>query len=274
MAGVKFTASLAKGMKILEAFTPALPRMKLLEIAERTQLPKVTVFRLVRTLMTLGYIFYDSASRTYSLTPRVLSLGFAALSSVELRDVALPHMQELSRVTDQNVNLGILDKTEVVYVETIKKKQPLRLSLELHVGSTVNVYQTSIGRVFLAFMDPDRLASTVSELLKDPKVLYYIGEKGERLAPILEEIRRRGYALTDGDFVPGVRTIAAPVFDKRGDVEGAINMPVFAYVVSLERLTGEFAALLLKTAERISTARGFSGAAKDAGPRSGLPMKA
>lgn len=263
MGGVKFTAALAKGIRILETFTPACPRMKLQELADRTNLPKVTAFRLVRTLMTLGYISHDSASRTYSLTPRVMSLGFTALSSVELRHVASPYIQELSRVTDQNVNLGILDKTEVVYVETIKKKQPVRLSLELNVGSRVNLYQTSIGRAFLAFMSPDKAASLLSELLEDSEAVHYIGKRGERLAPILDEARRRGYALTDGDFIPGVRTIAAPVFDERGDVEGAINMPVFAHVVSLERLTGEFASLLLKSAEEISRARGFKITAKE-----------
>jgi IclR family pca regulon transcriptional regulator len=262
MAGVKFTAALAKGIRILEAFTPACPRMKMQELSDRLMLPKVTLFRLVRTLMTLGYISHDPASRTYSLTPRIMSLGFAALANVELRHIALPHIQELSRATDQSVNIGILDNTEIVYVETIKKKQPLPLSIELHVGSRVNLYQTSIGRAFLAFMAPDKFAVVQSELLKNPIAVRYIGRRGEKLAPILEEVRQRGYALTDGDFVPGVRTIAAPVFDEKGNVEAAINMPVFAYLVSLERLTGEFAALLLKTAEEICSARGFKGAAR------------
>ena len=263
MAGVKFTNTLAKGIKILEAFTPACPRMKLQQLADQLMLPRVTLFRLIRTLMTLGYISHDPSSKTYSLTPRVMSLGFTALSSVELRHIAFSHLEKLSRVTDQSVNLGILDGTEVVYVETIKKKQPVQLSIDLHVGSRVNLYQTSIGRAFLAFMGPDRLASVMSQLVKNPKAVTYTGKKGEKLTPILEEVRRRGYALTDGDFVPGVRTIAAPVFDVRGDVEGAINMPVLAYVVSLERLTGEFAALLLETAEEIFSARGFRGTSKD-----------
>lgn len=255
MPGVKFTNSIERGLKVFETFTPATPRLRLQQIADKTGLPKVTVFRFVRTLMKLGYISHDPESKTYSLTPRVLSLGFTALSSIELRDVARLYLEELSRITDQNVNLGIMDKSEVVYIECIKRRQII--SIDLYVGSRVNMYRTSIGRAILAFLSPDIYQTTLTDMLKYTEAVKYIGPKGERLVDILEEVRQKGYALTDGDFVPGVRTVAVPIFNAKADVEGAINMPVFGHMVTREELIERHLPLLFQAAEKISAARGY-----------------
>jgi IclR family pca regulon transcriptional regulator len=187
------------------------------------------------------------------------------LSSIELRDIALPYLNELSRSTDQNVNLGVMDKTEVVYIERIKRRQ--MLTIELYVGSRVNMYRTSIGRAILAFLGHDKFLATLQEILKDPEAARYVGTEGKRLIALLEEVRRRGYALTDNDFMPGVRTVAAPIFNTKGDVEGAINMPVFGHAVSREELIGRYLPSLLQTAEKISVARGY------AKPQAGSPGK-
>lgn len=256
MSGVKFTSTLERGLRIFEAFTSASPKMRLQEIAKKTGLPGVTVFRFIRTLMKLGYISHDRASKTYSLTPRILSLGFTVLSSVELRDVALPYLEELSRITNQNVNLGIMDGSEVVYIERIKRRQ--MLSIELYVGSRMNMYRTSIGRAILAFLSPGEFQTIFAAILKDAEAVKYIGAEGELLTKVLEETRKNGYALTDGAFIPGVRTIAVPIFNAKGSVEGAVNMPVFSHMVSLETLTTEYFPLLRETAEKISEARGYN----------------
>ncbi|MBI5440302.1 MAG: IclR family transcriptional regulator [Deltaproteobacteria bacterium] len=271
MAGVKFTNSLAKGLRVLESFSPASPKLKLQEIAEKTQLPKVTAFRFIRTLMTLGYIARDEQSRTYCLTPRVLSLGFTVLSSIELREVALPHLEQLSAASNQTVNLGVMDHTDVVYIERIKRKQIL--NIELYVGSRVSIYSTSIGRAILAFLPPANLQSLLPEILKNPEAALHCGAGGEKLLESLEAVRRLGYAMSDDiPFIPGVRTIAAPVFKAGGEVEGAINMPVFTQFVAREELTARYLPLLLETAGRISAERGYrgvpSGAAAD-GARAG-----
>jgi len=256
MPGVKFVSSLEKGLKVLESFTSANPRLKLQQITNRVGLPKVTVFRFVRTLVKLGYISHDAESRTYSLTPRMLSLGFTVLSSIDLRDVALPYLEELSRITGQNVNLGVMDGTEVVYIERVRRRQTA--AIELYVGSRVNMYRTSIGLAILAFLSHDKVQTTLDEMLKDPETVKYTGSKGERLVAALQEVRRNGYALTDGEFIPGVRTIAAPIFDAKGCVEGAVNMPAFAVAVSREELVTRYLPLLLRTAEEISAARGYA----------------
>ena len=256
MAGVKLTNSLEKGIRVLETFTPANPKLRLQQIVDKTGMPKATVFRFVRTFMKIGYISHDPETKTYTPTPRLLSLGFTALSSIELRDVALPYIEELSRTTGQNVNLGVMNGHEVVYIERVKRRQIL--SIELYVGSRVNMYRTSIGRAILAFLSPDALQAAVAAMLQDQEAVKWVGDQGERLLEELREVRKKGYALTDGDFVPGVRTIAAPIFNLNGDVEGAINMPVFALIVSREEQLNRHLPLLLETAEKLSVARGYN----------------
>jgi IclR family pca regulon transcriptional regulator len=251
----EYVNSLQRGMQILEAFTAAEPRLRLQQLTFKTELPKTTVFRFLRTLTSLNYLHFDLKTKTYSLGPRVMSLGFTVLSTLDLRDAALPHLEELSRISDQNVNLGILDKTEVVYVERIKRRRIL--NIDLHVGSRLDLYQSSIGRAILAFLAEDEFRRIFGEIMKDREARRRVGPGGKQLLKKLEEARRKGYALNDEEMIPGLRAIGAPVFNYKGIVEGAINMPVFSAEVSLRELTERYLPLLLDTAKKISATRGF-----------------
>ncbi len=144
---MSLTNSLQRGLQIFEAFTLFSPRMRLQEVVNETGLPKVTVLRFLRTLTALNYICYNNESKLYSLSTRVMSLGYTALSGVQVREAALPFLERLSETNGQNVNLGIFDGIQVVYVERIKKKQIL--NIDLHVGSRLTAYNCSIGQVML-----------------------------------------------------------------------------------------------------------------------------
>jgi IclR family transcriptional regulator, pca regulon regulatory protein len=255
MPSTSLISTIRRGLQVLEAFTPASPRMRLHQVVNRTGLPKVTVLRFLRTLTALGYISYDTEVKLYALSPRVMSLGFTALSGMDVRKVALPFLEQLSEAVGQNVNLGILDGTEIVYVERIKKKQIL--NIDLHVGSRLNAYNSSIGQVILAYMDEAGCESIVTELLHDQEVAVLAGPRGELLYKSLEDVRMKGYALDDESYVAGVRAIGAPVFNHKGVVDAGINIPVFAHMVSLEELLHKYLAPLLETAGRVSAARGY-----------------
>jgi IclR family pca regulon transcriptional regulator len=251
----KLTESVQRAFMILEAFSPDTPRIKLQQLSEKVYLPKVTIFRSIRTLEGLGYIHRDPASKTYNLTPRVMLLGYTALASIDLREFALPYLQELTRLTSQNVNLGIIDKTEVVYIECVKSRR--RLHVPNYVGSRLNIYRTSIGLALLAFMPAADLAPIVEMISKTPDAREYLGAKGKLLWEKLRKVRTDGYAVNDEQFIPGSRGIAAPIFDGRGEIEAAINMPVFSSEVTLEDLLDEYLPLLLETARKISEGRGY-----------------
>jgi IclR family transcriptional regulator, pca regulon regulatory protein len=255
LASVTLISSLQRGLQVLEAFTPSSPRMRLQEVVNKTGLPKVTVLRFLRTLTALKYLSYNSESKLYSLSPKVMSLGYTALSGMDVREAALPFLEQLSEATGQNVNLGILDGVEVVYVERIKKKQIL--NIDLHVGSRLNAYNSSVGQVILAYMDRKELGAIVEELLRDRELAALAGPGRESFYESLQAVKMRGYALNDESYVGGVRAIAAPVFDHRGAVDAGINIPVFAHMVSRDDLLTKYLPPLLETAERVSAARGF-----------------
>jgi IclR family pca regulon transcriptional regulator len=230
--------------------------MRLQEVVAGTGLPKVTVLRFLRTLVALRYVFYDGSSRLYSLSPRVMSLGYTALSCMDVREAALPYVEQLSEKTGQNVNIGILDGTEIVYVERVKKRQIL--NIDLQVGSRLNVYNSTIGQVILAHMGEEERGRIVTELLRNREIAAVAGPGGEHLMKALEDVKEKGYALNDEAYVPGVRAIGAPLFDHRGVADAGINIPVFAHMVSRDELLDRYLPPLLETAGRISAARGFS----------------
>jgi len=248
--------SLGRGLKILEAFTLQKHRLALKELTKKTGLPKTTVYRLLHTLESLGYISFDSERKEYFLGTKVMSLGFTVLSNMDLRDKAYPYLKELSNKSNQNVNLGILDKTEVVYIERIKKR--LVVGMDLHIGSRLSCYNTSIGRAILAFLQDKELAEIIAMLKKDDKVANIIGKDGEKLIEVLEKVRLAGYALNDGEFIEDLKAIAAPIFNHEDKVIAAINMPVFGSMISLDKLKEIYAPLLLNTSAKISEASGFT----------------
>ncbi len=247
--------SLKRGLTIFEAFTTEHPTLRLQEIAKKTGLPKSTVLRLLQTLISLHYVSFDSDRKQYSLTPKIMSLGLTVISNMELRKIALPHLVELSRLSDQTVNLGILDRTEVVYIERISKRRVI--NTDFHIGSRLNSYQSSIGRAILAFLKPEKLDFVLDELLRNPEAVKQIGANGESLKKILAQVRRNGYAINDEELFKGLRAIGAPVFNANGEVTAAVNIPVFSPLVSRKELVENYVPLLLQAAEKISNDLGF-----------------
>jgi len=252
---MKIIESLKKGLGILESFSSTQPRLKLQELIRKTGLPKATVYRLLRTLMTLNYVRFDDETAEYYLGPRVMALGFTVLVSQNLRERALPYLEELSRKTDQNVNLVILDNTDVVFIESIKKKQGVTIGLS--VGSRISAHNTSTGRAILAYLDDVEMDAMLTELLKDPETARQIGPHGKDLLEVLSRVRAKGYALNDGELLTGLLAVGAPVFDNRGKVVAAISTAVFKQLCTKEHLIEHHVPLLLETARDISAACGF-----------------
>ena len=166
MALPKRVNSLIRGLEILESFTPGDSHFTLQDLSRRTGLPKTTVHRFLKTLQALKYITLDPRTKVYSLAPRVMALGYSFLSGMGLRDTALPYMQALSRETDHNVTLAILDRTEVLLIERITVRRII--STNLYVGSRLNCYQTAAGRSIIAFLPHDRYSELLTALVEDP----------------------------------------------------------------------------------------------------------
>lgn len=250
-----FITSLARGVSILEAFDPANPRMGITDLARKTGLSKSTVYRLVYTLCSLGYIIPVEEENKYTLGPKVLALGFAVLSSLELREVAQPYLMALSRNVKETVNLAVLDGWKLIYVERIKTHQIVNINL--HVGSRLELYNTAMGRVMAAFQGQDWLSSYLNYLKKIAESETYWKDNGKKLFKILEEVRKNDFAINNEELTLGLRSVAAPVRNREGHVAGAVNIAVSSSLYSLQRLKQGLISPLRKTTQAISAALGY-----------------
>jgi DNA-binding IclR family transcriptional regulator len=112
-----FSQSLERGLAVLAAFTPDRPTLGISELARRLDLTRSTTHRYVATLAALGYLQQDEPTRQYRLGPRVLDLGFSVLGSLELREIAAPHLRRLTDTTGHTSNLAIRDDTDVILID-------------------------------------------------------------------------------------------------------------------------------------------------------------
>jgi len=255
-----FITSLSRGLSILEAFDEAHPKLGLADLAKKTGLSKSTVFRLLHTLRSLGYIIPVSEENKYTLGPKVLGLGFAVLSSLGLREVAQPYLLELFHQTQETVNLAVLDGWKLIYVERIKTQQIVNINL--HVGSRLELYNTAMGRVLAAHQKEGWLSQYLKYLGQIPEAKPYWRDNGKKLLNILEEVRKNDFAINDEELTPGLRSVAAPVRDRVGEVGGAVNIAVSSSMYSLEELKEKLISPLQKITRAISSALGHNASEK------------
>jgi IclR family pca regulon transcriptional regulator len=250
--------SLERGLAILSSFSPTRPLLGVSELARLLQLSRSTTHRYVATLASLGYLRQDSSTRKYRLGPRVLDLGFSAINSMELREVSAPHLQQLSDETGQTVNMAILDETDIVYIERCRtsREGQREIDLNLHVGSRLPAYCTSMGKVLLAYLpDEERgaLLDRIDLTRRGPNTLT----SREALEAELNRVRSAGLAVNNEELAFGLRSIAVPVQDGAGAVVAAINFPMHRSMGSVEDLLARYSPLLKRTAEAISAHIGF-----------------
>lgn len=141
-----FVRSLDRGLGVLRAFSAQTPAMSLSEVARRTGLTRAAARRLVLTLVELGYV--RARGREFSLTPRVLDLGYSYLSSVSLPEVAEPHLERLVAEVGESSSVAVLDNDEIVYVARVPTSRIMTVAI--NVGTRFPAYATSMGRVLLA----------------------------------------------------------------------------------------------------------------------------
>lgn len=250
-----FINSLERGFSLLEVFSPQQPFLGITEIATKLGLSKTTVFRITHTLNKIGYLQYDLENQKYYLGPKVLRIGFATLGSMKFREVARPYMEELSRAIGENINLGVLEGHEVIYIDQIKSKQIL--DVKLYVGSRIPAYNTSIGRAIIAYLPLPTLNEILEKLNQIPEARDFLGPKYKKILKNLEKVRSKGYAVNNEEWELGIRAIGAPIFNRVGSAEGGINISVLSNKTSLNELETRYAPLLVETARRISSSLGY-----------------
>jgi IclR family pca regulon transcriptional regulator len=249
-----FVNSLARGFSLLEVFSPDHHSIGITEIATKMGLSKTTVFRITYTLNKIGYLRYDSENQKYYLGPKILTMGFATLGGMKLREIARPYMEELSRATGENINLGVLSGHEVIYIEQIKSKQIL--DVKLYVGSRIPIYNTAIGKAIIAYLPLTKLNEILDKLSQIPEAQPFLGLNCKNILRTLEKVRGKGYAISNEEWELGIRAIGTPIMNRRGVLEGGMNLSVLSARIPLDELENRYAPLLVETARRISHSLG------------------
>jgi IclR family pca regulon transcriptional regulator len=209
---------------------------------------KPTVYRLLRTLEAHGALRQASGGG-YVPGPVMITVGQAALRAAELPDAARRHLERLHGEIAETVNMAILSGDEIVIIDRIEDRQILGLRLSL--GSRLPAYCTSVGHVLLAGLSNDEIARRLADCKFDsvgPRTLRSIQGVLQRV----EEVRQRGYAITDGELAAGHLAVAAPIVDSSADTVAAINVSVPVVRVSHDELVNHMVDPLLRAAAAIS----------------------
>lgn len=232
---------LAKGLKVIEAFTADRPRLSIAEAAAVSGLDRATTRRCLLTLSETGYAQYDG--KFFTLTPRVLRLGTGCLAAMPLPRIVQPVLDRLSQEIGESTSVSILDETEIVYVARAAQRRVM--SIALMPGSRLPAYCTSMGRVLLAALEPAEarhllersdLTRRTERTVTDP----------DRLMALLEETRKQGYAVNDQEVEIGLRSIAVPLTTARGQTVAALNVGLAAGPEEISTVRDRLLPALLK----------------------------
>jgi IclR family transcriptional regulator, pca regulon regulatory protein len=251
--GPGFSQSLERGLAILSSFRPDRPTQGISDLARELGLTRSTTHRYVSTLATLGYLERDDVMHKYRLGSRVLDLGFSMLGSLGLREIAAPYLRRLTDMTGHTSNLAIRDDTDVILVDRVRGRPGRYHHLEftLHVGSRIPAYCSATGKALLAFLpgsDLDRLLDRIDLVQHGPRT---VTDKKVLLAE-LEKVRRTGVATNDEELESALRSIAAPVRSRSGEVVAAVNVAIPWSPAAMSELVNRLGPAVRATADKIA----------------------
>lgn len=244
--------SVAKAFAVLKAFGPDLPELTVAEVAARTGHDRGTAFRLIHTLVGLGYLRPVPQGRRFRLTLKCLELGYAALSAGDLPAHARPLLRELVPEVADAASLGVLEKGEVIYLARVEA------GLERHgvvrrPGTRIGAYATALGQAILAWLPREEQVAQlgcVPRVMLSDRTLIDL----DALLARLDEVRAQGYAVSDGENAYGLRTVAAPVLDARGVPAAGVSLTIGGGRLALPEFIALTAPRVLALAEELGAA--------------------
>ncbi len=252
--GDRFVLAFARGLRVIHAFDGRSPKLTLTEVADAAGLTRAGARRILLTLEHLGYVRLDG--RAFSLTPRILSLGYPYLTSLPFWNLAQPVMESLVQQVHESCSAAVLDGTEIVYVLRVPTRKIMAINLS--IGSRLPAYCSSMGRVLLAGLEP----AEAHEVLRrsERKALTSRTEtRITRLRALVDETRARGWTLVDQELEEGLISLAVPIVDAGGRTIAAMNVSGQANRTPAAQMTKRFLAPLRVAAERISASTAAHG---------------
>ncbi|WP_026172897.1 IclR family transcriptional regulator C-terminal domain-containing protein [Asticcacaulis benevestitus] len=241
--------SVVHAFTVLHAFDLDHREMTLSEVAERIDMTRAGARRYLLTLIFLGYVAQDG--RLFRLTPKVLDLGFSYLSTLSVVDIAQPYLNRIARDTHETTAIAVLDNREVVHLARARVQR--ELAPVVTIGRRFSALYNSTGRVLIASMSDTAMVSFVEDADLAGPTPHSITSKAALLAA-LQAIRKQGFAIVDQESELGLRSIAVPIFDRRGNAVAALNVITSVASVPVEDLQGRILPILRTAADEISSA--------------------
>lgn len=213
---------LERFVKIMDCFIQDRSELGVREVSRQIGLSTSTTGRLMLSMKELGILHQNASTRSYSLGSRVLTWAGIYLATSDIRNVAYPHMLELHAQTGETISLYILDGNERLCIERLESTHNVRF-VAPRVGRHLPLHAGSAGKVLLAFLSDEQ-----RETILTGGPLVRLTEKTivsiEALRKELVKIKAQGYALSDGEWILEASGIAAPIFDRKGEVTAALTI--------------------------------------------------
>lgn len=249
--------SAAKVFAVLRAFDANLPELTVSDVATRAGLDRGTAFRLIHTLVSLGYLRPVPGSKRFRLTLKCLELGFLALSSQDLRAHAAPLLRERVPAIADAGSLGVLDGPDVIYLERVDTGQG-RHDVDRRPGRRIRAYGAALGHAQLAFLpEPQQIA--ILEGAERVKLSERTLTDLDALLERLRQVRAQGYAVSDGENAYGLRTVAAPVLGPNGTPLAGVSLTIDAGRMSLDEFVASAKPEVMQVANELTDAVRHSG---------------
>lgn len=253
--------SAKRTLDILALMTSRESRMTFTDISVALDLPRSSLHGLLATLTESGWLTYDAPTRSYGLGIRTLEAGNAYLRTQNLPSRARPFMERIRDALDETVQLSVLDGRYNVYVEKVDGKQALVLASE--VGRRLPAHATGVGKVLLAGLDQAALERLLGDVTLERFTSHTLTDT-DALYRRLRTIRDAGYGTDEEEYTIGVRCVAVPIRDLRGEVIAAmsVSVPVIRFD---QQVSARALELLSEASSMLSAALGYAGRPVPAG---------
>ena len=245
--GDNYVQSFARGLQVLRSFSAQAPRQTLSEVAERAGLTRAGARRILLTLQTLGYVLSDG--KLFRLTPRVLDLGFAYLSSMPIWDLAEPEVEALVNRVKESSSVAVLDGADIVYVMRVPTHKIMKISLG--IGSRLPAFCTSLGRVLLSDLEDSEIIKRLENAPHAALTRHTVTDVPKILSRI-QQVRKQGWCLANQELEEGLISVAAPLHGADGRITAAINVSGQANRTNAQVIQEQILPPLLETARTIS----------------------
>jgi IclR family pca regulon transcriptional regulator len=244
-----FVTAFARGLAIIQAFGPDRPDYTLADLAKVTNLPRATVRRCLHTLVSLG--FARNNGRYFSLTPKIMSLGYSYLAATSLPSIAQPFLETVSETIGESSSLCILKGQDILYVARAATRRSTGASLV--VGSQLPAFCTAMGRVLLSGLPERELRQKLDQAPLRAYTPHTVTGVEELLAKI-RTVVTQGYAFVDQEFEHGLRAVAVPVYGADGSIVASMNVSAQAERVDAQQLCGPILEALRRGAYGLTAA--------------------